>query len=268
MRAMKSQKLAMGICGLASLGLMAAVQGCSSSSTSGGSGGSGGGATGSQGGHTTGGQGGITGGQGGTGVDAGPPLCTGVALAGAPLISDFSDVTPPEAGTTLTIPNKGGVSGYGGLTTTVVAGKLVVSGTVGANVYAGASIYFNDCIDASSYTGVMFTLTGDFGSCDMLKFGANFPQIEPLPPASGHGACVPPAAPAGNNCYGPGSAYTTATTMVTFASMSGGGAVATVTADAQNRLTGLGFGLHGPVAADGSAGGCTVNFTVDDVKFY
>jgi hypothetical protein len=267
MRGMKSEKLTIGICGLASIGLLFAAQGCSSSSTTGGSGGSGGGATGSQGGKT-GGLGGITGGGvGGAGVDAGPPLCTGVALAGAPLISDFSDVTPPEAGTTLTIPNKGGVSGYGGVTTTVAGGKLVVSGTVAAGVYAGASIYFNDCIDATAYTGVMFTLTGDFGSCDMLKFAANFPQIEPLPPASGHGVCVPPV-PTASNCYGPGSPYTTATVMVTFASMTGGGAVATITPDAKNRLTGLGFGFHGPAAADGSAGGCAVNFTVDDLTFY
>ena len=50
--------------------------------------------------------------------------------------------------------------------------------------------------------------------------------------------------------------------------MSGGGAVATVTADAKNRLTGIVFGFHGPLAAEGGAGGCTVNFTIDDVSFY
>jgi hypothetical protein len=56
--------------------------------------------------------------------------------------------------------------------------------------------------------------------------------------------------------------------MVTFASMGGGGAVATVTAEAQNRLTGIGFGFHAPAAGDGATGGCTVDFTIDDVKFY
>jgi hypothetical protein len=50
--------------------------------------------------------------------------------------------------------------------------------------------------------------------------------------------------------------------MVTFASMAGGGAVATVTADEQTRLTSVGWGVHGPT------GGCTVDFTIDDVKFY
>ena len=50
--------------------------------------------------------------------------------------------------------------------------------------------------------------------------------------------------------------------MVTFSSMAGGAPNGTVTADEQSRLTGIGFGFHGPT------GGCTVNFTVDDVKSY
>jgi hypothetical protein len=56
--------------------------------------------------------------------------------------------------------------------------------------------------------------------------------------------------------------------MVAFADMNGGGAVLTVTPDGKNRLTGIGFGFHGPTATEGGAGGCTVNFTIDDVSFY
>jgi hypothetical protein len=259
------RQLKIALCGLASLGLFAATQGCSSSGGSGS-----GGSTGSGGGTGTGGNNAASGGNtgaGGTTVDAGPALCTGVALPGAPLVSDFSNVTPPEAGTTLIIPGKGGVSAYGGTSATIASGAVAVTGSITAGTYAGVSIYFDSCIDATAYTGIKFKLTGSFGTCDMLKLGANFPQIETMPPAA-HGACVPPAAPAPNNCYGPGGPYTVATTMVAFADMNGGGAVATVTADAKNRITGIGFGFHGPAAVEGGAGGCTVNFTIDDVAFY
>jgi hypothetical protein len=264
MNGIESRQLKIALCGLAALGMFAATQGCSSSG-GGGTGGAGGAGTGSGG---RGGGAGTTAGAGGTTVDAGPPLCTGGALTGAPLISDFSDVTAADGSTTLIIPGKGGVSPYGGTVATIANGAVAVTGTITAGTYAGVSIYFDSCIDATSYTGVKFKLTGTFGTCDMLKLGANFPQVETMPPAA-HGACVPPAAPAPNNCYGPGFAYTAATTMVAFADMNGGGAVATVTPDAKNRLTGIGFGFHGPATgADGGTGGCTVNFTIDDVSFY
>ena len=266
MDGIKSSQLKMGLCGLAAVGLMLATQGCSSSSNSGTGGSTGGGGSAGKGGST--GQGGTTGGQGGSGVDSGPPLCTGVAWPDSTgLITDFSDAQT-DAGTTVLLPSKGGAYVYGGVNNpTVESGHLHVTGTVAAGIYAGAGIYFNDCIDGTAYTGYSFTLTGSFGTCDMLKLGASFPQIQVLPvaPATGHGVCT------GTNCYGPGSTYTVATTMVLFANMSGGGAVATVTPEAKSRLTGIDFGFHGPMGsdagADASAGGCTVDFTIDDVKF-
>jgi hypothetical protein len=259
-----SRQLKITICGLAAVGLIAATQsGCSSSNSTGTGGATGGGGSTGIGGKTA--TGGATG-TGGSNVDAGPPLCTGVAYPGAPLITDFSDVSVPEGGTGLRIDSKGGVSPYGGVTAVVNgAGALMVTGPVTANTYAGVSIYFDSCIDASTYTGVMFKLTGDFGTCDMLKLGANFPQVESNPPAA-HGVCVPGATT--NTCYGPGFVYTAATTMVAFADMNGGGAVATVIPEGKNRLTAIIFGFHGPLAAEGGAGGCTVNFTIDDLKFY
>lgn len=256
----KSHQLKMGICALAAAGLFVATQGCSSSNGNTGTGGTTGGGTGGKGtGGTTGG------GVGGSNVDAGPPLCTGVAWTGAPLITDFSDAAIPEGGTALRIGMHGGVYVYGGTTATVTNGALHVTGTITAGTYAGAGIYFDDCVNATSSTGYSFVLSGSFGTCDMLKLGALFPQIQSPPPASGHGVCT------AANCYGPGSTYTVATTAITFASMAGGGAVATVTPEAQNRITGVDFGFHGPAGsdagADASAGGCTVDFTIDDVKF-
>ncbi len=259
-----------GIVGLVSAGLFSIGCGSSGNTTgtagsSGSAGHAGGGSTGSAG--TT-GTGGTTGSGGTTGTGGGSALCTGGPLTGAPLVTDFSDVTATDGGTpgTATIPGKGGISGYGGVAVAIEGGHAHATGSVTAGTYAGVSLYFSNCVDATTYTGVQFTLTGSFGTCDMLKMGVNFPQDEPLPPASGHGTC--PASP-GTNCYGPGSVFTTATTMVTFANMSGGGAVATVTSDAQNRLTGIGWGFHGPAAAgEAGAGGCTVDFTIDDVKFF
>jgi hypothetical protein len=252
-------RLMFGMLGMAAVGLISTTQGCSSSSTTTGTGGH----VGTDGGTGT---GGTTTNTDASGDTAGG-LCVGTALAGAPVVTDFSDVVQSTSTpANLSIPNKGGVSGYGGVAVSVVNGALSATGTITAGTYAGVSVFFNDCIDASAYSGVSFTLTGDFGTCDMLKLGVNFPQIEPLPPASGHGVCTFPAGGT-NNCYGPGSPYTVATTSVTFASMNGGGAVATVTPDAQDRLTGIGFGFHGPTAVDGSAGGCTVNFTIDNIAF-
>jgi len=189
----------------------------------------------------------------------------GLAVAGLMSVgcsSSSSNNTDGGAAGSSTIPNVGGIVGYGGVNVAIESGHAHATGTVTAGTYAGVALYFSSCIDASTYQGVKFTLTGSFGTCDMLKMGVNFPQVEPPPPASGFGVC------SGTNCYGPGSAFTVSTTMVTFASMSGGGAVATVTADAQDRLTGVGWGFHGPAAADGAAGGCMVDFTIDDVSFY
>jgi hypothetical protein len=243
-------KLTFSLLGLAAMGLFTASQGCSSSNNNGGTGG----ITGSGGSNLT----------TDAGDDGANALCTGGALTGAPVVTDFSDVTASSTAGQFTIPNKGGVSGYNGVTVSVANGVLTATGTIPAGTYAGLSIYFNSCFDASAYQGVKFTLSGDLGGCDMYKAGVNFPQDEPVPPASGHGVCDP----AGNNCYGPGASYTTATTMISFANMTGGGAVATVTADAQSRITGIGWGFHGPAAVDGGTGGCTVNFTLDDVAFY
>ncbi len=262
MDGIKSSQLKMGLCGLAAVGLMLATQGCSSSSNSGAGGSTGGGGSAGKGGST--GQGGTTGGQGGAIVDSGPPLCTGIAWPGTgSLITDFSDAQT-DAGATILLPGKGGIYTYG-TSAVVESGHLHVTGNIVAGSYSGVGIYFNDCINGSSYTGYSFVLTGSLGTCDMAKLAALFPQIQPPPPGSGHGVCT------GTNCYGPGATYTTATTMVAFASMLNGGAVATVTAEAQSRLTGIDFGFHGPAGSDAggdaSAGGCTVDFTIDDVKF-
>jgi hypothetical protein len=269
---MNSRQMKMGLCGLATVGLLVATQGCSSSSNSGTGGAAGGGSAGAKG--TGGTTGGGTGGS--TVVDAGPPLCTGMAWTGAPLITNFSDV-PADGGTNLRVGTQGGIYTYGGTVTTVENGALHVTGTYPASTattaqYVGFGLYFDNCIDATAYSGFSFKLTGSLGTCDMLAIGAAFPQDQPLPPASGHGACVPTATA---GCFGPGGPFTVASTGVTFASMANGSPVATVTADAKSRVTGINIGWHSPLAGAagdgggdaGAGGGCTVDFTIDDIAF-
>ena len=264
-----SHQLKMGICALAAAGLFAASQGCSSSSN--GNTGTGGTTAGTGG--RTGGTGGTTGGTGGSGVDAGPPLCTGMAWTGAPNITNFSDAVIPDGGAAgaYRIGTQGGLYTYGGTVTTVENGALHVTGTYPASTtavqqYVGWGIYFDNCIDATAYSGISFTMTGSFGTCDMLAIGAQFPQDQPVS-ATGHGTCT------GTACYGPGAPHTVTSTSVTFAAMVGGSPVATVTPEAKSRVTGVNFGFHSPTAAagdasgDASAGGCTVDFTVDNIAF-
>jgi len=268
----KSRQLKMGLCGLAAAGLLVATQGCSSSSNSGTGGAAGGGSAGAK------GTGGSTGGgTGGSTVDAGPPLCTGGVWTGAPLITNFSDV-PADGGANLRVNTQGGVYTYGGTVTTVENGALHVTGTYPASTtttqqYVGFGIYFDNCIDATAYSGFSFKITGSFGTCDMLAVGASFPQDQPVPtpPATGHGACTPTST---TGCFGPGGTFTAASTGVTFASMANGSPVTTVTADAKSRVTGINIGWHSPLAGaagdgggDASAGGCTVDFTIDDIAF-
>ena len=229
-----------GFAGLACAGLLSGA--CSSSNDN----------NSADGGGNHGGSGGSGGGSGSSGV------CTGVAPTSA-TITDFSDAVadPNTAGSfRIGTPAIGGTYAYGGAMTALASGALHVTGTIAAGTYAGAGIYFDNCTNAASYTGVQFTLTGSLGTCDMFKFGANFPETDVMT-AGGHGICPATA----TTCYGPGSPYTATTTMVTFASMSGGGAVPTVTSDEQTRLTGVGWGFH---ATDS----CTVDFTIDNVKFY
>jgi hypothetical protein len=266
-----SRQLKMGLCGLATVGLLVATQGCSSSSNTGTGGAAGGGSAGAKGtgGSTTGGG---TGGS--TVVDAGPPLCTGTAWTGAPLITNFSDV-PADGGANLRIGSHGGLYAYPspGTNLAVENGALHVTGTYApgsvSTGYVGFGLYFDSCVDASAYSGISFKLTGSFGSCEMLGVGATFPQDQPIPPASGFGVCVPTAT---MQCNGPNAPFSLTSTGATFAAMVGGTPVATVTADAKSRLTGINFGFHSPAGAgdaggDAGAGGCSVDITIDDIAF-
>jgi len=173
-------------------------KGGSSSSGKGGSTGSGqGGTTGSGGvppftgnGGTNGsGQGGTVGsGQGGT-VGSGQGGTVGTTGAGgsssagctpmAPsmaLITDFSMTSPGMSGGAVFTYKGGGVSGgavsYGtggpmvAMTSGAMTLKMNTAATAAAQ-YVGASLYFDNCVDASAYKGIKFSLGGTLTGCTM-----------------------------------------------------------------------------------------------------
>lgn len=191
------QRAFVGLIGLVSAGLLSV--GCSSSSDSSGKGGGTGtgtggtshtgGSTGSGGGTSTG-----SGGSGGSGaaVNACGPAGTGTSSPpAAMLITDFSDAVPGAAdagasgskftfGTATTV--QGGVSVFKNPMSTagtvaVSGGALTFTATVSAAgtgqdlyPYNGFVVYINGpaCTDASQYTGVSFSISGDPGMCGLV----------------------------------------------------------------------------------------------------
>ncbi len=230
-----------------------------------------------------GGTGGATQGTGGTsavggGAAGGAPVavCTGTAPASS-LITDFSDAVPPSASSSViswgTPPNlTGGVytfaaSGLAVPAVSLASGSsgqaLAVASAPGVptdpgNAWLGVGLGIGSCVDATAYTGVSFTITGDLSTC-VLAFSVNFSEDSSVSDNPTFGSCT------ASSCYGPSSAtlatgVTQATITVPFSSINiGGSPLTSVNAAA---ITSVQWGLTAPL--DGS---CNANFTIDDVKF-
>jgi hypothetical protein len=144
-------------------------------------------------------------------ADAGPtyivPGCTPVMVpAGSPAINDFEVANPDmdgvswgdfmfmPSGYSFYYPKKmadadGGL--VGPLTSLVAGGVWRISGMV--NSYAGFALEFACKTDASLYTGVSFTVSGNAGTPSSLVFHIAAAPDEPVsvsPPGS-WGTCVP-----------------------------------------------------------------------------
>lgn len=57
--------------------------------------------------------------------------------------------------------------------------------------YTGIGVWFNGCIDASKFTGVRFTISGDVGASGNVKFYAISNRDKYVDEPNGIGACVP-----------------------------------------------------------------------------
>ncbi|HVV52322.1 MAG TPA: LamG domain-containing protein [Polyangia bacterium] len=145
-------------------------------------------------------------------------------------------------------------------------GAIQVSANPGATTdptqsFLGVGLFFVNppCLDASAYTGVQFTITGDLGTCS-LAFGVVTSEDNSV--ANGPvGVCA--AGP--NGCFGPFSAPlvpATGTTTVAFADLAGGAPQPTADPSA---LNGVQWTLDVPT--DGVTAPCVANFTISDVSF-
>jgi hypothetical protein len=269
------QRAFVGLVGLVTAGLISF--GCSSSSDNSGTGGG----TGTGGSHT-GGSTGTGGSAGGSAAVACGPAGTGTTTPpAAATITDFSDAATDATtnkityGTSSTV--QGGIATFQNAastagTTTVTGGALTYTATVsaagtGADMYpySGFVVYMNGpaCVDASTYTGVQFSIKGDVGTCGLVF---SFNDAEHGTMSADDPRFVGPS-----GSYAPQKTLTVTsaatTVMVPFNDptlANGSPSVATVPVDPKS-LTGVQWQLTNPSTATAT---CMGSITVDDVKFY
>jgi len=226
----------------------------------------------------------------GSGGAAGSAVACGSGTTSPPaaaLITDFSDAVTAgaDAGTPGKITFGSSSTVQGGIatfqnpastagTTMVTGGNLVYTATVSAAgtasadmyPYSGFVVYINGpaCVDASAYTGVSFTISGNIGTCGLVF---SFNDAE-------HGA----AGTADARFTGASGAYapqlniasmvstTSATIMVPFndSSFANGSPAFSGMADSMN-LTGVQWQF---TQSNTSTATCTGTITVGDVTFY
>lgn len=128
-----------------------------------------------------------------------------------------------------------------------------------AHIFAGAglSFAFPACIDASAFTGIQFTITGDLGTC--LVEASAVPSEDNATTFGGAATCT------ASSCVPPASApVSTGTTTVRFADMTGGTPLGTVDTHALNDVQWV---VVAPTDADGGAESCAANFIISAVSF-
>jgi hypothetical protein len=124
-----------------------------------------------------------------------------------------------------------------------------------ANDWFGVDMYLGNpsCVDASAYTGIQFTVTGELSTC---RLALEAVTAEDNQIAFG-GACSQEI------CFGPFSGpLGTGTSVVRFVDMTGGVPVASVDTTA---LQGIQWALNAP--SDGVTDPCLADFTITDISF-
>jgi hypothetical protein len=271
--------------GLMSLGLATVGSaGCSSSNGSGtgGSTGTGGTGTGTGGTHTGGSTG--TGGTAGNSGAAGATLgCSTSAAPASPEIANFS-------GADASIQIMGGTFTYGSTPMpvfTIGTGSVNVTDTVqvaGGPHYQGFGIFFNgdtaglECIDATTYTGIQFDLSGSLtGTGCSMVFSINDSEHADSTALKADGTVNDPKAAGPKGSYAPQLPITSAqltstptTIMVPFtgsgANVPSGGSPSTPIDP--TKIEGVQWQMATPTPADGGATECDWNINIANVKFY
>jgi len=127
-----------------------------------------------------------------------------------------------------------------------------------ANSFFGFGLAFINppCLDASRYTGVQFTITGDLGTCAIAL--SLVPSQNNSVAFSSFGSC-----PAGAGCFGPFSGPLTAgTNVVRFSDISGGSPLDSLDPTDLNDIV---WNMNVPT--DGITAPCVASFTISDVSF-
>jgi hypothetical protein len=125
------------------------------------------------------------------------------------------------------------------------------------NAFLGFGMGFGNppCLDASAYTGVQFTVTGDLGTCAL--------QLSLTPSQNNSVQFGPEGVCTAATCAGPFSPNVgVGTTIVSFSSMTGGTPLATLDATALNDIS-----WNLTVPTDGVTAPCVANFSVTNVSF-
>ncbi len=281
--------------GLLGLGLASIGCGSKTSTTgTGGSNGSGGSsATGGKGGSSsTGGSNGSGGSSAGGAGGAGPTSgCLASDLPTGPEIADFSGA---DGGIGIEIMHgDNDPFTYGDIpppSYTPLPGSVEVTDNVGIsptkNHYQGFGIYFNgnsdgtDCINASSYTGVQFDISGTLvGDNCTMQFSINDSEHadSTVLKTKGDDASGPndPKASGPMGAYAPqlqiGPMIMAGTTTIKVPFMGTGAPVGGLPADTAidtMRIEGVQWQLTTPLMADGGATECDLDVKISNVKFY
>jgi hypothetical protein len=146
---------------------------------------------------------------------------------------------------------------------------LVMDNVPGAAAaqYVGFVIYFNDCIDATAFTGVEFTISGTISGCTM-QFSANYTEDDDVA-TDPKGSCTNNAT--GTTCYSSQKAITaniTTTPAAVQVPFTGTGAPtggSPQSAVDQAQLTGIQWQFTIPAGVSGS---CTAAIDISTVQFY
>lgn len=205
-----------------------------------------------------GGAGGISGGGAGgsgqlacSGSPPATPLLTGSTAS--PVGGTFTFAAPNLAAPTVT-PTIGSDGSIQSLQVTAAPGTT----TDPFNAFSGLGLFFSSpaCVNASAYSGVQFTVSGNLGTCSLNVFTA---ISEDNAIANGG----PAATCTATSCVSPYSApLGLGTNVVPFTAMSGGTPDPIVDATALNNV---GWTLNVPT--DGVTAPCKASFTIGNVSF-
>jgi Concanavalin A-like lectin/glucanases superfamily len=193
-------------------------------------------------------------------VGTGPVACDGAPPSTDLIVgSPFSPAGAPftYAATGLNPPNVVPVNDANGFTQALQVSLNPGVTSDPANAFLGFGFGFGNppCLDASAFTGVRFTITGDLGTCGLAFSLA--PSQDNSVAFGPFGTCTL------DNCLAPSTApIGTGTTVVHFSDLTGGNPLPTLDPTALNAIS-----WNATPPTDGVTAPCVANFTVSDIAF-